>query len=249
VGTWLGVAVVCGVAAAMLGTAVVLWAFDTHTGAAPRLVLVGLGCLGVGAAGLYDDLQPARTRGMLRQVRLLASGRVTSGVVKLVAITAVSTAVVWGLDVRGWRFVLAIPVVAGCANLWNLLDVVPARSLKAFLPAAAILGFAADGLVFDVLAIASAIAAALALPFDLREQGMLGDAGANVLGFVVGMETVGALTAGGLAAALAVLVILHVASETVSLSRLIRAVRPLRWYDDLGRRGDQGLPAERSTST
>src|SRR5437762_2505252 len=114
VGTWLGVALTGLIAATLLATAIALWAFGTHTASAPRLIWVALGCLGVGAAGLYDDLQPARTRGLLRQLRLLASGRVTSGVVKLVAICVIVAAVVWGLDVRGWRLVLAVPLVAGC---------------------------------------------------------------------------------------------------------------------------------------
>ena len=42
-------------------------------------------------------------------------------------------------------------------------------------------------------------------------------------------------------------VALHVLSETVTLSRIIRAVPPLRWLDDLGRVRD--ARSEDSTST
>ena len=248
-GTWLGAVFTGLVAGTLLATAIALWAFRTHVTSAPRLVWVALGCLGVGAAGFYDDLQPARIRGLLRQLRLLMSGRVTGGVVKLVAICAISAAVVWGLDVHGWRLVLSIPLVAGCANLWNLLDVVPGRSLKAFLPALIVFGVIADGLVFDVLAVTAATWAALALAVDLQERAMLGDAGANVLGFVVGLELVGGLPPVGLAVALAVVVGLHVLSETVTLTRVIRAVPPLRWLDDVGRRPEHAPSEEGSTST
>ena len=78
---------------------------------------------------------------------------------------------------------------------------------------------------------------------------MLGDAGANVLGFVVGLELVGGLPPVGLAVALAVVVGLHVLSETVTLTRVIRAVPPLRWLDDVGRRPEYAPSEEGSTST
>ena len=64
---------------------------------------------------------------------------------------------------------------------------------------------------------------------------MLGDAGANVIGFVMGGELFDRLGNRGLVGALAALVLIHVLSETVTLSRIIRAIPPLRWFDDLGR--------------
>ena len=44
------------------------------------------------------------------------------------------------------------------------------------------------------------------------------------------------LTTAGLSFALAAIVLIHVLAETVTLSRLIQAVPPLRWIDLLGRR-------------
>ena len=84
--------------------------------------------------------------------------------------------------------------------------------------------------------IAAGIGATLALlPLDLGERGMLGDAGANFLGYVVGAGLLAALPVWGLGVALALVLALHAAAETVTLSRLIRAATPLRWLDDLGR--------------
>ena len=76
---------------------------------------------------------------------------------------------------------------------------------------------------------------------------MLGDAGANVLGLVAGIGMFDRLGLVGLWVALAGVVALHVLSETVTLSRIIRAVPPLRWLDDLGRVRD--AQSEDSTST
>jgi hypothetical protein len=74
------------------------------------------------------------------------------------------------------------------------------------------------------------------LPGDVRERTMLGDAGANALGAVLGVALLQRLPAAGarrraLAAALA----LTAASEVVSYSRVIDAVPPLRALDQLGR--------------
>jgi hypothetical protein len=64
---------------------------------------------------------------------------------------------------------------------------------------------------------------------------MLGDAGANLLGFVAGLGLFHLLHGGALAAAAASAAMLNVLAETVTLSRLIQVVPPLRWYDGLGR--------------
>ncbi|HYV01749.1 MAG TPA: hypothetical protein VEM93_05360, partial [Actinomycetota bacterium] len=128
-------------------------------------------------------------------------------------------------------------VLAGAANLWNLLDVVPGRALKAFVPASALIA-AGSGLweIRLLLAVAAGEGIVL-LFFDLRERSMLGDSGANALGFIVGAGVVSTLSVPGLAAALGAIVVLHVVSETATLSRVIRAAPPIRWLDELGRIG------------
>ncbi len=78
-------------------------------------------------------------------------------------------------------------------------------------------------------------ATAALLPFDLRERAMLGDSGANVLGFVLGVELYGRLSTPRLAVSLAAVLALHLVADTVTFSRIIRAVPPLRWFDGLGR--------------
>jgi hypothetical protein len=236
VGVWLGV---------VLTAAVVLWtglttlsSWIARGGLSPQrrdLLWMLAGLLVTFAAGLFDDYRPARTRGLVRQLAMLARGRVTSGVVKLVAIAAASFLSVWMLGGREFRLALGVPLVAGSANLWNLLDVVPGRALKWFLPAAVGLGVAAAGTGYDTLAAAAVGAAIPALVLDLREHAMLGDAGANVLGFVIGLGLFTRLATPWLAAVLAAILLLHVLAETVTLSRLIEAVPPLRWFDHLGR--------------
>ena len=67
--------------------------------------------------------------------------------------------------------------------------------------------------------------------------GMLGDAGANVLGAVLGLYAV--LFGGNLLqlASLAILAVVHVLTEKVSLSAVIARQPLLRFLDHLGRTG------------
>jgi hypothetical protein len=159
-------------------------------------------------------------------VRALRDGRVTSGAVKVVGLAGVGVvacALLEGTcDRRG--LLVGGAVVAGSANLLNLLDLRPGRALKAGAAAAVALGQPGP-----------AAAAAALLPDDLHERTMLGDAGANGLGALLGLALLRRWSARR-GTALAVLVALTAASEVVSYSRVIDAVPPLRWVDRAGRR-------------
>ena len=131
--------------------------------------------------------------------------------------------------------VLGIVLLAACANVWNGLDVVPGRSLKAFLLPA--LAFAIWGTTSDAPAVVGLLVGAIViLPFDLRETAMLGDGGANLLGFAAGIALYDALPEPWVVVATVIAVVLNVVAETVSFSRVIERVPPLRWVDALGRR-------------
>jgi UDP-GlcNAc:undecaprenyl-phosphate GlcNAc-1-phosphate transferase len=236
ISTWLGTAVTGVIVASSL----VVWAISAsakgdlspfdHT-----FLWMLAGIVIVFFAGLYDDYRPARTRGLVRQLRGLLRGEVTSGVVKLVVIVGAAALVAWGMGARGLHFALAVPLLAGCANLWNLLDVAPGRALKFFVPTLVVIAIADGHVVFVTIASIALGAAIAALWVDLRERAMLGDAGSNVLGFIVGIGLLRVLPEYGLAVALVVVLALHVVAETVTFSKVIRGLRPLRWFDQLGR--------------
>ncbi len=188
------------------------------------------------AAGLVDDLNPGGPRGLRGHLRALASFHVTTGVVKFVVVSAVSLVVVSALPSRPLPVLLAGAVaIAACANLWNGLDVVPGRALKVFLPAAGAIWLAGPALGLAPFFPGVVVAAALALPFDLRERAMLGDGGANLLGFTAGLGAYLVLPGWAVEVVAALAVALNVLADTVTLSRAIDAVPPLRWFDRLGR--------------
>ncbi|MGZ4352925.1 MAG: glycosyltransferase, partial [Gaiellaceae bacterium] len=118
------------------------------------------------AIGLADDLWSGSERGFRAH---LAAGR-TTGVVKLVGIPFVG--------LLATRKLSGALLVGLAANALNQLDTKPGRALKAFL----LLGAGGSRRY--------AASAVLLAPYDLREMAMLGDAGANALGAVLGLSSV-----------------------------------------------------------
>ena len=186
-------------------------------------------------AGFFDDVRGGPVRGLARHARRLLHGEVTTGIVKLIAAVAAAACVASAGGGRSRVPLVGIPLMAGCANLWNLLDVRPGRALKYFLPVGVALVVVAGAGSFATVGAAAVGAAVGVLPFDLRERAMLGDSGANLLGFLVGVGLYRVLPLPGLVAALVAVLLLHVVSETITLSRVIAATPPLRWLDRVGR--------------
>lgn len=198
------------------------------------------GVLLVGAAGLLDDLVPVGPRGLRDHLRALLDGHMTTGILKvLVGVGSAVVVVALQPTREGWVAVAGVLLVAACTNVWNGLDVRPGRALKAFVPAALV--FALLGDHADAPAVVGMLVAAVAvLPADLRERGMLGDAGSNPVGFAAGVGLYAALPDFGVLVAAAAAVALNVLADTLTLSRAIEAVPPLRWLDRLGRAPSAG---------
>ena len=128
--------------------------------------------------------------------------------------------------------VLTTGLVAGTANLVNLLDLRPGRAVKAaVLAATAGLGGPSGALVAGPLGADLAV-----LPADLGERVMIGDCGANAVGALLGLRLAAVPARSVRAGALAVVVGLTLASERVSFTRVIEATPVLRELDRLGRR-------------
>ena len=183
--------------------------------------------IGAGLAGVHDDLagDTAAAKGFRGHLAALRRGRLTTGTTKVIAISA--TGFVAAACVRPRRDVLlAGAVVAGSANLVNLLDLRPGRALKVGV---------AGGVVLGQPGVVGACAALL--PGDLAERRMLGDAGANALGAVLGVALLRHLRMrAARQVVLGLLIALTAASERVSFSQVIDRTPALRRIDQLGRR-------------
>lgn len=162
---------------------------------------------------------------------------------------------------------VGLALVAGAAialtsNFVNLVDLRPGRALKVY-GVLAVAGVASTALGLASRATAlvdlesgavpttgsmALDAAALLLfalgpvlavwRFDLGEQGMLGDAGANPMGAVAGLLIVAGLPMWALLGYLVLMLALNLASEKVSFSKVIEGNGVLRRLDGLGRSQD-----------
>lgn len=215
---------------------------------ASPLAIAGLGAV---AFGVLDDLRGSgKRRGLRGHLGALAHGEVTTGTIKLagLAATGLGAALLEGGEPAD--VAVNAGLIAGGANLLNLFDLRPGRAIKvAALTAGMIAGGSAlaDGTAASpaagsrrlagLQAVAAPAGAALALlPEDLGERAMLGDAGANALGAMLGAAAAQTLPRRARLGLLAGIVALTVASEKVSFTRVIEATPPLRWLDMLGRR-------------
>jgi Glycosyl transferase family 2 len=164
----------------------------------------------VAAIGFADDVWSGPERGFKGH---LGAGH-TTGVLKLVGIPLVGL-----LATRKLSGALLVGLVA---NFLNQLDTKPGRALKAYLVGALVVGAPLGNAV-------------LLLPYDLREKVMLGDAGSNALGAMLGLSSVSRLTGRSRWLAIGALAGLTLLGERRSLGELIERTPGLRTIDRLGR--------------
>lgn len=199
---------------------------------------------GFGLLGLFDDILGVGTESGYRgHLSALLRGRLTSGAVKMFG--GALLALVLVAPVAGDSFVQLVvdgALLALAANLANLLDRAPGRTIKvgvvAFVVLAVVVGVE-PGLAGA--AITTGAALGLLVP-DLREQIMIGDTGANALGAALGLAAVLTLGETARVGLLVALLLLNLASEFVSYSATIDRWGPLRVLDRLGRRPDGAGP-------
>ncbi|MFB9677064.1 hypothetical protein [Streptosporangium vulgare] len=214
-----------------------------------------LAVAGGGGLGAYDDLYGATSsKGFKGHLSALAKGEVTSGAVKIlgIGVTGLAAAVTSSNSFDGPRASFDVIVngglIAGSANLANLFDLRPGRAIKVGLLAGAPLLAAGllkgDPVPAAVVALPMGAAAAL-LPEDLGERAMLGDAGANALGALLGLAASVTLGRPGRLAVLGTVVALTAASEKISFTKVIAGNPLLHRVDMLGRRPVEQAPTPR----
>ncbi len=214
---------------------------DAPVGPARTLVLAA--CLGFGLLGFLDDVFGTQTdAGFRGHLGALGRGRVTTGVVKIVGGCGLAVALVdaspvgAGAGSSGGRVVSDALLVALVREPHESVRPRAGRAIKvgllAWLPIALIAR--ADTVGVAVAPVVGAFAGLLG--DDLRERLMLGDAGSNVIGAVLGLAVVLECAPLTRTVLLGVLVALTLVSEFVSFSRVIGSSGVLHALDQLGRR-------------
>jgi len=193
--------------------------------------------VGFALLGLFDDLgAEGDDRGFGGHLRALRAGRLTTGGVKVLLGGALALLLAARVDGQHlWLIPVDGALVALAANVGNLFDRAPGRTIKVALLAGIPLLLLCAGARLHPVAMVLGAAAGL-LAFDLREDLMLGDAGSNALGAIVGLGVVMTCPVPVRGVVLVVVLLLNLASEKVSFSKVIDGFGPLRFVDRLGRR-------------
>jgi UDP-N-acetylmuramyl pentapeptide phosphotransferase/UDP-N-acetylglucosamine-1-phosphate transferase len=214
----------------------------------PRQLPIAVYALGVLALGLIDDTlgrdqrpdsvaarhAPA-PRGWRGHAAAARRGELSTGVLKAAGSLGLALFAMSYLGLSNGRWLLAAAVLVLATNVFNLLDLRPGRSTKAFvlLGAGLTIGSADLGPLWSLgLFAAPALVAGL---YDLRERAMLGDTGANLLGALAGLWLVLTLSPSGQLVALALLAVITLYGELRSISELVERVPVLRELDSWGR--------------
>jgi UDP-GlcNAc:undecaprenyl-phosphate/decaprenyl-phosphate GlcNAc-1-phosphate transferase len=190
---------------------------------------------GVALLGLVDDVLSGASRGWRGHGGDVLRGGFSSGALKAVGTLGLALLVSSSLPGSDAEFLLAAAVLVLATNVFNLLDLRPGRSVKAFV----LLGLGLTVATQNVEALwAMGIFAGAALVagfYDLREQAMLGDTGSNLIGALAGLWMVLTLDTTGQLVALVVLLAINVFGEFRSISTTIERLPGLRHLDSIGR--------------
>jgi UDP-GlcNAc:undecaprenyl-phosphate/decaprenyl-phosphate GlcNAc-1-phosphate transferase len=195
--------------------------------------------LGIGFLGLLDDFLGSDgdgPRGWRQHFGALVAGRLSTGVVKAVGALGLALFFAANPGSGAGTFLLTAAVLVLATNVFNLLDLRPGRTGKAFvlLGAGLTLGSQHLGPLWTVGLFIGPIL--VLFPLDLREVGMLGDTGSNVIGAVAGVWMILTITSTlGLAIATGVLALVTLYGEFRSISAFVERTPGLRQLDLLGR--------------
>ena len=188
----------------------------------------------------FEDRFPAKGKGLKGHIGALREGKVTSGAVKIGLIGAGAAVGSLAIPRRGGRLRRVVAwvgqsaLIAGTANIVNLLDLRPGRALKAAAAASVVAGTsgaAAAGMRDAIIAVSG-----VCMRDDLEGRTMLGDLGANAVGAALGYSLALAPSPVLRWSCLSGVVALTLASEKYSFSQVIEETPVLAWADRLGRR-------------
>ncbi len=188
--------------------------------------------------GLIDDFfGKGREKGFKGHFKAVLKGKITTGMLKAVGISVLALISAWYFSKKELFFLnlfLNAGLIALASNFINLLDLRPGRAVKTFLAFGFIINLAfRQGEVLWFYILSGTFIAYL--PWDLKEKAMLGDTGANVLGFALGLLMTNFLGLPLKIIVIFVLFILHLYAESISFSKAIEENRYLRYLDLLGR--------------
>lgn len=195
-----------------------------------------LGVISMSFLGFIDDILGQRdTLGFKGHFGALFKGRLTTGGLKALGGGLTAFFLALFLSSSWCDVILNTLVIALFANMLNLLDLRPGRAVKGYFIFLILIILLAKGKVDWVLVMPVLGAILVYFPYDLKAKVMMGDAGSNVLGLVLGYLCMAYLPLMVRIGVLVFLILMHLYTEKYSLTETIENNSFLRAFDNWGR--------------
>lgn len=190
----------------------------------------------IGLVGLLDDLiGDNHIKGFKGHIKSFFRGNLTTGGIKAGIGFFISLYIAIILSKSFMEVIVNTLIVALFTNLTNLFDLRPGRSIKVFLFISIFMLFTSRVEGYNFLFYSFYGILTIYFPLDLKGKAMMGDVGSNVLGITLGIYCGYTHSLIIKSIYLFLLIIIHIAAEKVSFSKIIENNRLLSFIDNIGR--------------
>ena len=197
-------------------------------------IYIVFGCAFMGLVGTIDDvIGNHQSKGFKGHILYFLKGKVTTGVLKMLAAAVVAGSMSILISNSMIEILINFLLISLVTNFINLLDTRPGRAMKGFLLITILSILTRQFLNVHAIVVGAVLAY---WPIDLSAKGMLGDTGANFLGIVLGISLAMQNNMWMKGIYVLIFLLLNLASEKVSFSKVIEQNAALRFLDDIGRR-------------
>jgi UDP-N-acetylmuramyl pentapeptide phosphotransferase/UDP-N-acetylglucosamine-1-phosphate transferase len=200
------------------------------------LLLIILAALTIG--GMLDDLLgDSSSKGLIGHICAFMQGNMSTGILKALLGSLTGFLLAWTKDTKLIHLLIDTCLFAFTVNLINLLDLRPGRAIKGFgLLLILTETFSRFSHIHFVLPVITLLV--LYIKGEMKELYMLGDAGASLLGGILGFYWVSFLNTILKGIILIFIILLHLFAEFHSLSYYIEKYPFFKKIDALGRKYD-----------
>lgn len=195
-----------------------------------------LGFVFIGIIGLLDDLIGEKNiKGLRGHIKAFLQGKLTTGAIKAFLGLFIAFVTSSYISSNIMNFMINGLVIGLFTNSINLFDLRPGRAAKTFILISILL------IIFSSKSYTNHIIYSiygLLIPYiilDLKAEVMMGDTGANVLGFTLGIYTATNFEIITRIIILFMLILIHFLAEKISFSKTIENNKILKYLDNIGR--------------
>lgn len=198
---------------------------------------IGVICIGTIAAafgGIADDTSKDSVKGISGHIKALMEGKLTAGLLKAILGLLSSYIICLILGFTKYNLILNVLILSLCQNFINLLDTRPLRAIKSYM-FFLLLSLPYGTYIYITVNLGILSMLPLYAVYERNEQCMMGDAGSNLLGIILGLSIISSRAISFRLVSLIFLCIVQLYAEKKSINSLLESNSILKYLDMLGR--------------